>query len=100
MNSTIVSDGQSLLDVALQELGDVAAAFDLADANELAITSALTPGQMLQVPASLLSRPEVAAYFTSHRQRINTGDTAPSFTPPQSPRRDFSPLDYSSNDFI
>ena len=99
MNSVIVRDGQSLLDICLQELGDVAAAFELADANGLAITDQLTPGQRLTLPASRLGRPEVAGYFAS-QQRLNTGDGTP--LPPWDPMpglRDFSPLDYTPQDF-
>ncbi|GGF22190.1 LysM peptidoglycan-binding domain-containing protein [Hymenobacter cavernae] len=70
---TQVSDGQSLLDICLQELGDLSAAYDLADANGLAITDVLTPGQQLIIPSSLLGRSDVAAYFTARAQRINTG---------------------------
>ncbi|MCB2379791.1 LysM peptidoglycan-binding domain-containing protein [Hymenobacter sp. BT635] len=68
-----VSDGQSLLDICLQELGTVAVAPELATANGLRITSALQAGQRLVIPASLASRPDIAAYFASRQQRINTG---------------------------
>jgi hypothetical protein len=71
-----VSAGQTLLDVCLQELGSLSALFDLADANGLSITSPLSPGQQLQVPASVLSRPEIAAYFSQRRQRINVADAS------------------------
>jgi hypothetical protein len=73
MISTTISAGQSLLDVCLQELGTLDALFDLADANGLSITAPLRPGQVLQVPASALSQPQVAAYFSSRQQRINVG---------------------------
>jgi len=70
----IVSDGQSLLDVCLQELGSIDAAFELADANGIAVTDPLKPGQLLTIPASVAGRPEVVAYFASRGQRINTGN--------------------------
>ena len=74
MSQTIITAGQSLVDVCLQELGSVAALFELAAANGLTITDALTPGQVLVVPASLNARPEVAAYFAGRGQRLNTGN--------------------------
>jgi hypothetical protein len=70
-----VSAGQTLLDVCLQELGTLSALFALADANGLSITSPLSPGQLLQVPATVLSMPEVASYFSQRLQRINVADT-------------------------
>lgn len=74
MTNATISDGQSLLDVALQELGSIAALFDLADANGLGITDALAAGQVLAVPASAAARPELAGYFAARQVRINTGD--------------------------
>lgn len=73
---TIISAGQSLLDVAIQELGSVEALFDLADAAGLAITDSLAPGAVLQVPVSTGAAPAVASYFAGRGQRINTGDEA------------------------
>lgn len=97
MSMTIISAGQSLVDVALQELGSVAALFDLADAAGLAITDALTPGQQVPVPLSRSARPDVAAYFSGRAQRLNTG--APAAPDPAPRRRDFKPTDFSRPDF-
>ncbi|MDF7813600.1 hypothetical protein [Hymenobacter sp. YC55] len=99
-----VSFGQSLLDICLQELGTLDALFDLADANGISITELLTPGQVLQVPASALSRPEVAAYFAGRQQRINVADTilpAGVVVPPVEPATmlDFKPADFKKTDF-
>lgn len=69
----LVSSGQSLFDVAIQELGDVAAVFELADANNLAITDPLPAGLQLLVPDSVLGRPKVVNYFAG--RRINTRNT-------------------------
>jgi len=74
MSQTVVTAGQSLLDVAVQELGTISALFDLADAAGLGITDQLEPGQMLDVPASANALPDVARYFAGRGQRINTGD--------------------------
>jgi len=67
-----ISQGQSLLDVVLQTQGSLEALFELADANGLAISDVLTPGQVLSIPAATQARPEVAAYFAQRGQRINT----------------------------
>ena len=91
----LVSSGQSLLDICLQELGSVAAAFDLADANNLAITDHLTPGQQLTLPASVLSQPEIVAYFAGRMQRINTGGT-PAEQPPIADLGYFNPNFFNS----
>lgn len=68
-----VSAGQSLLDICLQELGSLDPLYELADANSLTISEPLRPGQLLQVPTSVLSRPAVVAYFSQRRQRLNSG---------------------------
>ena len=83
MTNTIVTEGQSLLDVAIQELGSVEALFDLADAAGLGITDQLTAGQVLAVPASPAAQPELAAYFASRGQRINTSNQVVPVAPPQ-----------------
>ncbi len=92
MSQTIITAGQSLLDVVLQELGSVEALFDLADANGLAITDQLTPGQVLEVPTSPAAQPSIVSYFQGRGQRINTGApvAAPAATTP-----DFDLLDFS-----
>jgi hypothetical protein len=74
MSQTSISAGQSLVDVTVQEYGSVEALFDLADAAGVAITDQLTPGQVLEVPASAAAVPAVAGYFSNRQQRINVGD--------------------------
>ena len=76
MSQTRISEGQSLVDVAVQALGSVAALFDLADAQGLAITDALTAEQVAAVPASAHAAPELAAFFASRAYRVNTGGGA------------------------
>lgn len=95
--TTTVSEGQSLVDVAVQECGSLTALFDLADANGLAITDALTPGQVLALPAP--TAPDVASYFATRRQRINTGDAFFPILIGTGPRRDFNLLDFLKPDF-
>lgn len=81
IKATTITDGQSLLDVAIQELGTIAAVFDLAAANGLAITDPLTPGQVLSVPSASAALPQLAAYFRQRGQRINTGNDSASEVP-------------------
>jgi len=95
---TTVTEGQTLLDICLQELGTVAAVFELADANNLGVTDTLTPGQQLVVPTALATRPEVVAYFTSRRQRINTSGLMLDVVA-ASKRKYFSPKYFSTKFF-
>ncbi|QKG57013.1 hypothetical protein GKZ68_10465 [Hymenobacter sp. BRD128] len=98
MSQTLVTAGQSLVDVALQELGSVETLFDLADAQGLAITDLLTPGQVLTVPASVASQPGIVTYFSQRTQRINTGDEAVP-VPPLNAQRYFSNLFFSPDTY-
>lgn len=95
---TIITEGQSLVDVAIQELGSVEALFDLADANGVAITDQLTPGQALEVPASSAAVPAVVGYFSGRGQRINTG--SPARPPLVLERPDFLATDWKAVDFL
>jgi hypothetical protein len=96
VSQTIISAGQSLIDVAIQELGSVEALFDLADANGLAITDVLTPGQLLHVPDSAAMVADIVGYFGGRGQRINTGDTE---VPASLEFRDFDKEDFDKEDF-
>lgn len=97
MAQTKISEGQNLLDVAIQELGSVAAAFDLADAAGLAITDALTPGQVLTVPTSTAGVPDVVKYLRTRSKRINTG--SPIKQAPPIYQFDFDASDFNYPDF-
>lgn len=50
MRSAIVKDYQSLLDIAVQEMGSVDAAFELARLNDISITDNLVSGQVIVLP--------------------------------------------------
>ena len=83
MTSTIVIDRQSLLDIALQEYGNVQAAFDLAMANGLDITNELMPGQELILLTSKDTDNEILNLYKTKDIRpvtltpgINSGNTA------------------------
>ncbi|MFD2787934.1 hypothetical protein [Hymenobacter rubripertinctus] len=101
MRSVIITEGQSLLDICIQELGSIEALMELADANGLAITDDLETGEQLQIPDSLLSRPEVAAYFAARRQRINTANyPAPPTAPATAGLIDWLDEDFIDNDWF
>jgi hypothetical protein len=67
--STISTDGQSLVDVALQQYGSFEALFDLADAQVLGITDALGAGTLLATPASAATDPTSAGIFAARGYR-------------------------------
>jgi hypothetical protein len=97
MAQSKVSEGQSLLDVAIQEYGTVEALFDLADANGIAITDVIAPGRVLVVPSSAAAVPALADYFRARQRRINTGAPVP---PLILLRRDFKASDFNLIDFL
>ncbi|MDJ0363564.1 hypothetical protein QMK33_00250 [Hymenobacter sp. H14-R3] len=72
MAEIIVSEGQSLLDVAVWLLGGAEGVWALADANGLAITDALAAGQVLIVPDGATVSADIVAYFQSTSIRVNT----------------------------
>ena len=47
----IVDEGQNMMDIALQYLGDWTGVVDLANANGISTTELLVPGQELIIPA-------------------------------------------------
>jgi hypothetical protein len=95
-----VTEGQTLLDVAMQELGSPESIFDLADANGLAITAELTSGQALVIPTSLAARAELVAYYASRQHRINTATTDATSPPDPEPIvGDFHHPDFHTPDF-
>lgn len=68
---TAVSN-QSLLDIAIQEDGNVLAAFEWAVANGISITDVLVSGQKLKTLNSSYRNSEVANYFKGKSQMVAT----------------------------
>lgn len=62
MRTVIVLDGQSLLDIALQEYGDIAAILWIAQDNNLSLTSDLAGGLALKIRDGVL-RQEIVGYY-------------------------------------
>ena len=46
-----IRENQNLWDIALQELGTIEAAYDIAELNNIAISDSLTPGSELLIPS-------------------------------------------------
>ncbi|MCD8081865.1 MAG: hypothetical protein LUF04_16160 [Bacteroides sp.] len=67
-------NNQSLLDIAVQEFGTLEAVYDLAERNDLAITSDLEPGQALDYhPDGVDSK--IVAYLAANGVRPATAIT-------------------------
>ncbi|SHJ76254.1 hypothetical protein SAMN02745146_0103 [Hymenobacter daecheongensis DSM 21074] len=98
-SSTVVTEGQTLLDIALREYGDVAAVFRLAEDNGLAITDALQPGQVLGLSLTRIARPELVQYFAQRQQMINTGSLPPTGPEPTTGLIDHDDNDHDPTDF-
>ncbi len=50
MKSVKVLDGQTLVDIAVQELGDAERVMEIAEANEMKVTDDLVSGSEIMVP--------------------------------------------------
>lgn len=61
---------QSLLDIAIQEGGNVLSVFDWALKNNISITQELLPGDELLLSDSLKNNKEVIQYFKGKNQTI------------------------------
>lgn len=72
MKQTVLSS-QSIFDLAVQELGSVEAAFELALLNDLSLTDNLTAGQMLEL--SDKQNRAVADYYAANGLKPATGLT-------------------------
>lgn len=64
MQSVTVRDGQTLFDIAIQQLGSVDRVFDLAQLNGLGINDNLVSGQVLLLPDVAFENATTVDYFT------------------------------------
>ena len=60
-----VLHNQSLLDIAIQHTGSVANVFLIAQANGLAVSDEITPGDELIVPDTVVLDTDIKTYYTS-----------------------------------
>ena len=61
--NVVVIHNQSLLDIAIQAYGSPLAVFDLAAANDIAITDNLEVGMVLKLPESSYIDSDIYAYY-------------------------------------
>lgn len=54
---------QSLLDIAIQEYGDLTMAMNIALENNISITAKLTVGSILRIPNIPSNAPEIQSYY-------------------------------------
>ena len=80
--NVIVTEGQSIIDIAIQEYGTALASFDLAVVNGLNLTDDLRPGQKLEIKESFYTLPEVQKYFKDRKQLIKSGIEITTPNPP------------------
>lgn len=65
MQTIKAGEGQTLIDVAMQHLGEAALLFDVAELNGLQITDELTPGQLIILPDAAIDKLRVVREFSS-----------------------------------
>lgn len=64
MNSTLIIQSQSLLDISIQEYGTPLALLMIAFENGLSVTDELEPGQTILLPVFDQTKVDVAAYYS------------------------------------
>ena len=69
MKEVKILNGQTFLDIAMQELGDAERAFELANFNNRSITDHLTPGETIFVPTPAIDKKETIKILTSPANR-------------------------------
>lgn len=69
-----VLTGQSLFDIAIQELGSVEGVFELAEKADVGLTDELVVGVLLNAPVDPLDR-QVVDYYKANRIRPATAIT-------------------------
>ena len=93
-----VTEGQTLVDLAIQYGGNVSFVVSIAALNSLSITSKLIAGQQLMIPAEA-PNPSIALYFKDKNLAVNTGSSSIE-TPILTPQGiDFDNNDFDNNDF-
>ena len=70
-----VSQGQTLLDIALEVYGDLEGVFTLIEQNPglSQVEQSLSPGQQLLINETLAINTDIAFYFQTNELKINTG---------------------------
>lgn len=71
--------GQTVLDIAIQELGDVSRAIEIALLNGLSLTADLSAGQVLSVPQAAKDVRSIVQLFTDKANAPASGNTVGGF---------------------
>lgn len=66
-------ESQSVFDIAIQKYGTVEAAIDIAVANDISVTDALTPGTKLLLPDTAPVNADVLKYYETNVIKPATG---------------------------
>jgi hypothetical protein len=96
MKTVNVLNGQTMLDIALQELGDVERAGEIAVLNDRSITDDLVAGESLSVPVYDSGKRTLVQLFSARGSRPASGGGNP-FGRPSGSGVDFWEIE---NDFI
>ena len=75
MNKVTVSYGQTWLDIAMQELGDMERAIELAQLNNRAITDDLQAGEVLMVPDFDSEKRDIVQLFGNSANKPASGES-------------------------
>ncbi len=74
MREIKIYDGQTLLDICIQETGDVSRLKEIADMNNIDITADLEAGQVLLVPTDVATeKKRIVNYFRNPEKKPSTG---------------------------
>lgn len=65
--TVVVLNNQSLIDIAIQCYGSAFSVYDLALANNLAVTDDVIPGTVLMLPSSEYLVKDIADYFSRNK---------------------------------
>ncbi|MFN8238642.1 MAG: hypothetical protein U0T77_10780 [Chitinophagales bacterium] len=63
MPSIKLKEGQSLLDIAIQQFGSTESVVDIALHNNVSITEPLTAGTVIKIPHSVFKNIEISDYY-------------------------------------
>lgn len=81
MKKIVTSEGQSMLDIALQEYGDAAGVISVAAINGLSVTTKLATNTELSVDDDNPINRKIRDYYFEKTYKVNTGYVVPSTLP-------------------
>lgn len=77
MAKVVISEGQNIIDLCIQEYGGIQSLISFCKENNLEFTETLTPGSSVNIDTVNISRKQVVAYNKKNRIRANTGILVP-----------------------